>query len=104
METYKLDFPKPEEGYLKSIINRKDSGCSVDMGSVVIRKGEILPFKDLEYDEISYLMEGKIEVTDGEGHVEIMEKGDLIYLSRIELRQTVVLEDSKIMYFLWKEQ
>ena len=100
MDVVKLSYP--ENDYLKYIIQKQEEGVIVDCGSVVLKKGQILPFKTLEAHEISYLVLGKLKVSTKDGDIKIMNNGDLIYLNKDEIRKTETLEDSKILFFLFK--
>ncbi len=101
MEIKNLSFP--ENTYLKKIIQKQEKGVVVECGSVVLNKGTELPFKTLEFHEISYLISGKLKVSTKEDGEKIMNAGDLIYLSKEEIRKTETLEDSKILFFLFKK-
>lgn len=101
MEIKTLSFP--EEDYLKTIFQKQEDGITVQCGSVVLTKGQVLPFKTLDLHEIAYLISGKLKVsTQGEDEG-IMNPGDLIYLNKKEIRKTETLEDSKILFFLFKK-
>lgn len=102
MEIIKLTYPENDD-YLKYIIQKQEEGVAVDCGSVVLKKGQILPFKTLESHEITYLISGKLKVLTKDGNDKIMNQGDLIYLNKDEIRQTETLEDSKILFFLFKK-
>jgi len=102
MEVIKLSYAENEE-YLKYIIQKQEEGVAVDCGSVVLKKGQLLPFKTLEAHEISFLISGKLKVLTKDGNEKIMNEGDLIYLNKDEIRETETLEDSKILFFLFKE-
>ncbi|WP_340202139.1 hypothetical protein [Ascidiimonas sp. W6] len=101
MEVIKFSYPENEE-YLKYIIQKQEKGVAVDCGSVVLKKGQLLPFKTLETHEISFLVSGKLRVLTKDGNEKIMNPGDLIYLNKDEIRETITLEDSKILFFLFK--
>lgn len=101
MEVKKLVFPQKDD-YLLYIIQKQEEGVAVDCGSVVLKKGQILPFKTLDAHEISYLISGKLKVLTKDGNEKIMNQGDLIYLNKEEIRKTETLEDSKILFFLFK--
>ena len=99
-----VKFSNPEQGhYLKYIIQKQEEGIAVDCGSVVLEKGKTLPFKTLDAHEISYLISGKLKVLTKDGNEQILNQGDLIYLNKDEIRETQTLEDSKILFFLFKE-
>jgi quercetin dioxygenase-like cupin family protein len=102
MEVIKLSYPENDE-YLKYIIQKQENGIAVDCGSVVLKKGQTLPFKTLDSHEISYLISGKLKVVTKDGNEKIMNAGDLIYLNKEEIRKTETLERSKILFFLFKE-
>lgn len=102
MEVIKLSYPENGE-YLKYIIQKKEKGIAVDCGSVVLKKGQILPFKTLDAHEITYLVSGKLKVFTKDGNEKVMSQGDLIYLNKVEIRKTETLEDSKILFFLFRE-
>jgi quercetin dioxygenase-like cupin family protein len=99
MEVIKLSYPEN----LKYIIQKQENGIAVDCGSVVLKKGQTLPFKTLDSHEISYLISGKLKVVTKDGNEKIMNAGDLIYLNKEEIRKTETLERSKILFFLFKE-
>ncbi|PJA05660.1 MAG: hypothetical protein COX71_05545 [Flavobacteriales bacterium CG_4_10_14_0_2_um_filter_35_18] len=101
MEVIKLSYPKNDD-YLKYIIQKQEQGVSIDCGSVVLKKGQVLPFKTLDAHEISFLISGKLKVLTKDGNEKIMKQGDLIYLNKDEIRKTETLEDSKILFFLFK--
>lgn len=101
MEVKKLIFPGAEDYYLKNIIQRRENGVAIQCGSVTLTKGQLLPFKTMDFHEIAYLIEGKLEVSTKDGNEEIMNQGDLIYLNKDEIRKTETLEDSKILFFLF---
>lgn len=101
MDVVKLNYPENE--YLKYIIQKQEKGVAVDCGSVVLKKGQILPFKTLDAHEISYLISGKLKVFTKDGDEKIMNPGDLIYLNKDEIRKTETLEDSKILFFLFSD-
>lgn len=102
MEITKLSFPEHE--YLKEIIQKEEEGVEVKCGSVVLKKGQELPYKTLDFNEIAYLISGKLKVSVKTGSEGIMNPGDLIYLNKLEIRKTETLEDSKILFFLFKAQ
>lgn len=102
MEVIKLTYPENDD-YLKYIIQKQEKGVAVDCGSVILRKGQILSFKTLESHEITYLISGKLKVLTKDGDAKIVNQGDLIYLNKDEIRQTETLEDSKILFFLFKK-
>jgi quercetin dioxygenase-like cupin family protein len=100
MEIKTLSFP--EEDYLKTIFEKQEEGMEVQCGSVVLTKGQVLPFKTLGLHEVSYLVSGKLKVFTQSGGEGVMNPGDLIYLNKYEVRKTETLEDSKILFFLFK--
>ena len=102
MEVIKLSYPE-NDTYLKYIIQKQEKGLAVDCGSVVLKKGQILPFKTLDAHEITYLISGKLKVFTKDGNEKIMNSGDLIYLNKDEIRKTETLENCKILFFLFKE-
>jgi quercetin dioxygenase-like cupin family protein len=101
MEVIKLSYPEHGD-YLKYIIQKQEEGVALDCGTVVLKKGRVLPFKALDAHEISYLISGKLKVLTKAGDVQIMQAGDLIYLNKDEIRETETLEESKILFFLCK--
>ena len=101
MEVLPLTYP--EKDYLKYLIQKQEEGVAVDCGSVVLKKGQVLPFKTLDSHEITYLVSGKLRVFTNNGNEKIMNQGDLIYLNKDEIRKTETLEDSKILFFLFKK-
>ena len=102
MECKKLTFPTESEYYLKYIFEKNDTNTQAKCGSVFLKKGDILPFKVLGFDEISFLLSGKLIVcTKGNQKIE-MNNGDLIYIHKNEIRETQVLEDSQILFFLYQ--
>ncbi|MFC4636029.1 cupin domain-containing protein [Dokdonia ponticola] len=101
MEVTPLTYPEKE--YLKYIIQKKEDGVAIDFGTVILKKGHILPFKTLHAHEISYLVSGKLKVYTKDGNEKIMSQGDLVYLNKDEIRKTETLEHSKIMFFLFKK-
>ncbi len=103
MEVKKLTFPEVEEYYLKNMFQKNEKGVSVQCGSVLLSKGEVLPFKTLNAHEISYLVSGKLKVSTKDGVEKVMNAGDLIYLNKDEIRETETIEDSKILFFLFSE-
>ena len=102
MEVVKLTYPE-NDAYLKNIIQKQEKGVAVDCGSVVLKKGHTLPFKTLDAHEISYLISGKLKVFTKDGNEKLMTPGDLIYLNKDEIRKTETLEDSEILFFLFKK-
>ena len=102
MDVVKLTYPENND-YLKYLIQKEEAGVAVDCGSVVLKKGHKLPFKTLDSHEISYLITGKLKVSTKDGNEKIMTQGDLIYLNKNEIRKTETLEDSKIIFFLFKK-
>lgn len=102
MEVVKLTYPENDD-YLKYIIQKQEQGVAVDCGSVVLKKGQTLPFKTLDAHEITYLISGRLKVFTKDGDEKIMNQGDLIYLNKDEIRKTETLEDSKILFFLFKQ-
>lgn len=101
MELKKLIFPKKGEHYLKYIFNKKEDGVTVECGSVFLKKGEILPFKTLDSNEISLLISGKLLVYTKDDQKIEMNSGDLIYINKEEIRKTETIEDSEILFFLF---
>lgn len=101
MEVIKLSYPENDD-YLKYIIQKQEQGVAVDCGSVVLKQGQVLPFKTLDAHEITFLVSGKLKVLTKDGNEKIMNQGDLIYLNKDEIRKTETLEDSKILFFLFK--
>ena len=102
MEVIKLSYPE-NDAYLKYIIQKQEKGVAVDCGSVLLKKGQTLPFKTLNAHEITYLITGKLKVFTKDGNEKVMNAGDLIYLNKDEIRKTETLENSKILFFLFKE-
>lgn len=102
MEVKKLTFPENDD-YLKYIIQKQEKGVAVDCGSVLLKKGQTLPFKTLNAHEISFLISGKLKVFIESGNEKIMNPGDLIYLNKNEIRKTETLEDSRILFFLFSD-
>ncbi|HAT79960.1 MAG TPA: hypothetical protein DCS17_00625 [Flavobacterium sp.] len=102
MELKKLTFPKKGEHYLSYIFQKKKDGISVDCGSVFLKKGEILPYKTLDSNEISLLISGKIWVYTKDNQKFEMNPGDLIYIDKEEIRETETIEDSEVLFFLFK--
>lgn len=102
MEVVKLTYPKNDE-YLKYIIQKQEEGIAANCGSVILKKGQILPFKKLDSHEITYLISGKLKISTKSGNEKVMNAGDLIYLNKDEIRETETLEDSKILFFLFKK-
>ncbi|WP_242157191.1 hypothetical protein [Aestuariivivens sediminis] len=103
MEVKELIFPSEKDFYLKKIMRIQEKHLSIQCGSVRLMKGQILPFKALDFHEISYLISGKLEVSTKGGGSTIMNSGELIYLNKEEVRKTETLEDSKILYFLFSD-
>lgn len=103
MELIKIEFPSEDEGYLKNLIEKNSDHVNVCCGTARLKKGSKLPFKTLDYNEISYLFSGKLSVYTLEGFKVEMNSGDLIYLHKEEVRETITLEDSLVIYFLFKE-
>lgn len=102
MEVIKLTYPENDD-YLKYIIQKHEEGVAIDCGSVVLKKGQKLPFKTLDAHEITYLISGKLRVITKDDKEKIMHQGDLIYLNKDEIRKTETLENSKILFFLFKK-
>ncbi|NAY92386.1 hypothetical protein GTQ34_10685 [Muricauda sp. JGD-17] len=103
MEIKRLVFPGEDDGYLKKIIEKSEKGVAMQCGSVTLTKGQLLPFKRLDFHEVSYLISGKLKVSTKDGNEKLMNKGDLIYLNKEEIRKTETLEDSKILFFLFND-
>jgi len=101
MECKKLIFPTEGEHYLKYIFEKNETNTQVKCGSVFLKKGEILPFKVLDFDEISFLVSGKLMVCTKDDQKIEMNSGDLIYIHKSEIRETQVMEDSHILFFLY---
>lgn len=101
MELKKLTFPKKGDHYLKYIFKKKEDGVTVECGSVFLKKGEILPFKTLDSNEISLLISGKLLVYTKDDQKIEMNSGDLIYINKEEIRKTETIEDSEILFFLF---
>lgn len=102
MDIQKIIFPKKNENYLKYIFTKHEDNLEIECGTVTLSKGQILPFKTLELHEVSYLLSGKLKVSIENGEDKIMNKGDLIYLNKDEIRRTETLEDSEVLFFLVK--
>lgn len=101
MEVTPLVYPEKE--YLRYIFQKQEEDLVINCGSVVLKKGQVLPFKTLDAHEITYLVSGKLKVFTKDGNEKIMTQGDLIYLNKDEIRKTETLEDSKILFFLCKK-
>lgn len=101
MELKKLTFPKAGEHYLKYIFEKNENNARISCGSVFLKKGEILPFKTLDSHEISLLISGKLLVYTKDNQKTEMNSGDLIYINKDEIRETEVLDDSEILFFLY---
>lgn len=101
MEVLKLSYPEKND-YLKYILQKQEQGVEMDCGTVILKKGQVLPFKTLDAHEVSYLISGKLKVFTQDGNEKLMNAGDLIYLNKEEIRKTETLEDSKILFFLFK--
>ena len=102
METFKLIYPADEDHYLKEIISCTEKDSQVSIGSALLKKGQLLPMKTLPNHEVSLLVSGQLKVYNNEGEVMIMNAGDFIYISGDEQRETEVLEESKLIYFLFQ--
>jgi len=103
MEIKKIDFPKSNGHYLKTFFSKEEKGCLMECGTVFLKKGQVLPFKTLDFHEVSFLISGKLKVTVKNGDEKLMEAGDLIYLNKTEIRKTETLKDSKILFFLYND-
>ncbi|WP_142784653.1 cupin domain-containing protein [Changchengzhania lutea] len=103
MEVKKLTFPEVDDYYLKNIFQKTEKGVVAQCGSVVLTKGQLLPFKTLDSHEVTYLISGKLKVSTKDGDEKVMNGGDLIYLNKEEVRKTETLEDSKILFFLFND-
>lgn len=98
MELKKLEFPS--EAYLKDLIEKQD-GIAVRWYSNPEKEKSCL-IKTLDYDEIALPVFRKASgVYKGWIKTE-MNPRDLIYLHKDEIRETVTLEDSKLLFFLYK--
>ncbi|HAY3535754.1 cupin domain-containing protein [Elizabethkingia anophelis] len=102
MELSKLIFPFPEENYLLDIFEKTEDNINIRCGTAFLKAGDVLPYKTLEYYEISYMLSGKAIVYNKNNEKAEMNSGDLIYIHKDEIRETVILEDSKILFFLFK--
>lgn len=102
MDLYKISYPSTKEHYLKEIISKKEVDAKATAGTVFLKKGKILPMKTLPDHEISILVSGKLKVYNAGGKEHYMHSGDFIYISKDELRETEVLEDSQLIYFLYR--
>ncbi|WP_372974494.1 cupin domain-containing protein [Muriicola sp.] len=103
MELIPVIFPTEKEGYLKDLVYKTKDQVGVRCGTVVLKKGDRLPFKTLDYNEIAYLLSGKLSVYTKDGQKAEMNAGDMIYLDKEEIRETDTLEDSRILFFLFKQ-
>lgn len=103
MEIKKLVYPQEGDDYLKNIIQKREESVAIQCGSVTLTKGQLLPFKTLDFHEISYLISGKLKVSTKDGNEKVMNEGDLIYLNKEEIRKTETLENSKILFFLFND-
>lgn len=104
MEVEKLIFPKKGDYYLKNIIEKKIENIELQCGTVILSKGQILPFKTLDLHEVAYLISGKLKVSTKKGDEKIMNRSDLIFLNKDEVRKTETIEESKILFFLVKKK
>ncbi len=104
MELNTMKFPKKGENYLKDIIKKSKDGIAVRCGTVYLNKGDVLPFKTMDSNEIALLVSGKLAVTTKNGGTVEMNKGDVIYLDREEIRKTVTLRNSEVFFFLFKKE
>lgn len=102
MEIKKIIFPGKDDYYLKNVIEKKVDGVALQCGSVTLSKGQVLDFKTLDFNEIAYLVRGKLKVFTKDGDVQIMKVGDVIYLHKDEVRKTETIENSNLLFFLFK--
>jgi len=97
-----LQYPLPEEGYLKQLIEIKEDNLHCRMGTVFLTKGSRLPEKGLKANpehEVSILMEGSIKAITNEGERIIM-KGEIVQFSPNEMQAGEALEDCTLIWFL----
>jgi quercetin dioxygenase-like cupin family protein len=104
MEKFKLVYPNKKEGYLKELFSKKEEGVAISVGSVILKNGEYLQPKTLDKHEVSLLLSGRLEVTQMNGSIIEMQSGDFIFINKDEIRSTRCLEDSQIIYFLFKKR
>lgn len=102
MDVYKISYPSPKEHYLKEIISKNEVDAQATAGAVFLKKGEILPMKTMLDHEISILISGKLKVYGDARKAHYMQPGDFIYISKSEQRETEVLEDSQLIYVLYR--
>lgn len=102
MDLYKISYPSTKEYYLKEIISKKEVDAKATAGTVFLKKGVILPMKTLPDHEISILVSGELKVHSDDGIAHYMHPGDFVYISKTEQRETEVLEDSQLIYFLYR--
>lgn len=102
MDVCKISYPSPKESYLKEIISKTEVDAQATAGTVFLKKGEILPMKTMSDHEISILISGKLKVYSDDSIAHYMQPGDFIYISKSEQRETEVLEDSQLIYVLYR--
>lgn len=101
MEIFKLTYPGEDEGYLKALFTKTiNDDIEVQTGSVILKKGDVLPAKTYPWHMIAYIIKGKYICTDTEGKEYIVQGGDFIFIEDKEIRKSECLEETHLIFFL----
>lgn len=104
MEIFKLRYPQNNDGYLIDLLQKKlDDNTEFRVGTVSLKKGEILAKKTFPWQEVSLIISGKCRVTDTQDKEYIMNANEFIFIEKKEIRMTECLEETKIIFFLYRK-
>jgi formylmethanofuran dehydrogenase subunit C len=103
MEVYQLTYPKPEENYLKKLVEIEDRTI-LKMGTCFFKAGSRIPEIGLKANsehEISIIMEGSLKAISETGE-RIIKTGEIVKFKPNEMQAGEILEDCKIIWILLK--
>jgi hypothetical protein len=103
MEVYQLTYPRPEENYLKKLVEIEDKTI-LKMGTCFFKAGSRIPEIGLKANsehEISIIMEGSLKAISETGE-RIIKTGEIVKFKPNEMQAGEILEDCKIIWILIK--
>ncbi|MCX7173178.1 MAG: hypothetical protein NT159_04475 [Proteobacteria bacterium] len=102
MNVLQLQYPGPQDGHLKQLLEIKEGAVHFRMGTVFLPKGARLPADGMKANpehEISMVTEGRIKAITQDGE-RIVGKGEVVQFAPGEMQAGEVLEDCKIVWVL----
>jgi quercetin dioxygenase-like cupin family protein len=102
MNVLQLQYPEPEDGHLKQLLEIKEGTVHCRMGTVYLPKGARLPAEGMKANpehEISLVMAGRIKAITKDGE-RIVGTGEIVQFAPGEMQAGEVLEDCQIVWVL----